>query len=1302
VDNKKRLFLISFLLVFVFLIADNRVIQVKADDNYSTYLFNQEIDIDNDKAHIYRESADGSNSYRNLFESNFLFPAKLQNNMFSTQISDTYSHYSFNQFYFDNLDNSYAYASNDNSENEYQSIEANEFDVNKGSQLANGSVAQQDSTFGKYNATYTFDEYQETESNFGNYYGSYSFENDVIGSLPIGFEEFYYGIGNIEVIESFQNHNRVVNITKYTGYTNAYLTKYISTIGFSTIDIEFWFYKDCNTESFQFKFFNSTQYVFRTYFSHTNFVYQASSGSGITLGTDYSANWYHLRYNFNLNNGLMDIFINNNEIGSDITVNCSDLTKMRFETWQPASQEYHCYIDALGISTLDNYTLNDNTNPYGLQTELENDFSLDYDYNSYCYINSTLDYHNNVLTVVDNSDSTNFNFQQTLDNEYYEGITYIQMKTNDTTQYSVFELMGSGIRARFYLGINKFRYYDGSFHDIDNIFPSNNEWYTIKIHFNTYLYWNVSINGILAKVSGNSQFNYYGSSDIPMKWIYFRTENGNYNYKTEIDNIDFSWTNGYYENRISDLIPLQDNSYQMFESEQVLYNDILYPDGINTWNEWSYTGASSKIEAVNDLDNTSDYIFDNQSPAKKQRFTFENIPTYLSDCSFNISVNFYWKEENNNDLFTLYLDIDSGLGYYTIYSAPTDWTIKTYSFNDLTYAQVNNLEIEFNTLLNSGSVKVASIYTNISAYYHKTEIEFEKTIDYVFDNPTLFTFYTKSNSSINENIDFYVWNYDLESYYLMFEISDYSLYSFTFNESAYFRFGTYKIKLFQTFENRSLITNDYLVLNITYSNQEYEGYHKLLHYNYRYSDSDVYLGYTLFELEIHNTSIKYRYSEINEYNDNYIYAWIEYNTTSINLENIELQVHCRYGLNTLDVEIVNYYYQIWLNYDTLLEFREQSRKELNSQKIKSSFNYTSFTNNYLNLTGVIGNYSYSCFNGMRSLYGSTDEIFHRYFNIPFFSDDIDVSIPLGLPEGSASNPNEPDLPSLFYWTYTTFRTVFYQNYPINVGNWSVDYSQMRSEQYTAKYPYEPESISRDDLGSWKWKIKFSDVFSYTVDFNFMRNAIVSILNLILLFIQWVFFMAFAGMSYLFMFIGTQILVFIWNTLLYVLFLSLVYLLWWSFEGLIFVLNAIWQGLVWVWENLLLPFFEWLLNDFFPLAIDVFIIVWAWIITWLLYAMTLGQIDPEETYEAVYNMLRTIADFIWENTIIVINNLPALFIGIGLYLLLIGLTYVKYVYCKARGYKERAETLYSALMVYLLPITIIYDIIKKIYDAIPTA
>ncbi|GAG87161.1 unnamed protein product, partial [marine sediment metagenome] len=279
--------------------------------------------------------------------------------------------------------------------------------------------------------------------------------------------------------------------------------------------------------------------------------------------------------------------------------------------------------------------------------------------------------------------------------------------------------------------------------------------------------------------------------------------------------------------------------------------------------------------------------------------------------------------------------------------------------------------------------------------------------------------------------------------------------------------------------------------------------------------------------------------------DDYIYSWIEYNTSHIEVENIEVQSHCRYGLNTLDIEIMNFYYQIYINYDfdNVIEFREQSRKELSVQKIKSSFNYTSYTKNYLDLTGIIGNYSYNTFNGMRSLYGNTDEIFHRYFNIPYFSQDIDVSIPIILPEGSGSNPSEPEAPTGHFWSYETYTTEYYQTLYIPVGNWSIEFRQMRATTIQAKYYYTPEVVKRDDLGSWKWKIKFTDTFSYTVDFNFMRNAITSILNLVLMMFQYFFFLVVAGLSYILMYLGCTILVFLYNYILYYIFIALCTVIW---------------------------------------------------------------------------------------------------------------------------------------------------------------
>ena len=171
-SKKNKIYLISFLFIFVFILtAFKSIPNVKADDNYSTYLYNQDINIDKDSAHLFTKNSDGSNSYRNLFQSNFLFPAKLQSNMLSTFPTSEFSRYSFNQFHFNNLDNNYNYGSNNNSENLYQNIPINDYSVNSGVLLQKGNT-----------------------SNYQDYNGTYSFENDIIGNSPLEWSSQSYNI----------------------------------------------------------------------------------------------------------------------------------------------------------------------------------------------------------------------------------------------------------------------------------------------------------------------------------------------------------------------------------------------------------------------------------------------------------------------------------------------------------------------------------------------------------------------------------------------------------------------------------------------------------------------------------------------------------------------------------------------------------------------------------------------------------------------------------------------------------------------------------------------------------------------------------------------------------------------------------------------------------------------------------------------------------------------------------------------------------------------------------------------------
>jgi hypothetical protein len=1510
----KKLFIVSLVFVIIMLTSYKEIPLVRADDNYSTYLYNQNINVDNDKAHLLSENSDGSNGYRNIFQSNFLFPAKLNIDMLSTTQSSLFSSYSFNQFHFNNLDNEYVYASNDNSENIENSINIDNLDVNNGLLTNNGSLEYQDTNFDNsyYNSTVNFDDYQDYYDS-GNYIGSYSFDNEInyfpinwsstkenqfnvidkhynhnsvlkgisdgvsnsdcfqyfLNPQTIGIIDFWFNVpdtskyvyiyidGVVRIHSAFNNlqftyndytqNNQTVmvnnqwyyisvkfdmNINKFTVYLDGNLfvdnqttlkssqnsvnsfqfrvhslsgtIGFIDAIGYSWNNYAIGsnvfpknfgnysgsesFYNDVgktkeNIEFFETNVFSGTQFenmnseVISNYKNHQSVLKIES-----TNNNGYS-NAYRELYNIQESNLEISFWLNLNDTNSYSSIEIisdyyeqtsvigiydeklyvynTDGAKMEFKSVFYPNQWYYItytqdgwtnqislnsttysvcvnklsgyFMNFINFTTYNAYTtfyidgwinsrdtnmdINDNTNPYGVQSELTNNFISNVYSKGYgieYYVNKTNKNYRNQLVINDLTEYDNFIAFSNFDTNQDYGIVYFTMKTNASSNYVCnFEVQGVGTTAlRFYMTNGNFKYYDGSFHTIDNINAIANTDYNIRLNFNKdYSYWNCTINNEYASISDNVNFNYYSYDGLAFNNIAFRTEYGYKNYHYVLDNIDYSWTYGYYENLIDDLIPLDNIGYKSIKSINQEFNTYeIYPNEDIITN-WYVNGATLHHDAVNDTGYGSQpFLYATSSLHNEiDCFGFENLDIgsdiiTLINITFDIAT---WYNLGSNDMKVRLYDGNTYTDYQLIQHTsiiPTIEQINVSFYGFFNQEQINNLELEVVSPTNV--YDTTYIYTILLTLYSSNEkinITHENFFNYS-DNgkPVKFTMYYNLYSNIDVISNVLIYNYDLESYYSIRQYNiknDLNTYTFEFNESAYFRFNKFKIS-FCTYSNTShLLFIDMLKVNITYVFPNQLGYQELLIYNYKYDNTDTEVGYLLFEFQIYNNSIKYRYSEINYNTDDYIYSWQYVDTSHISdLKDIELQIHVRYGLNTLDVEIINILAIIDFNYDSdeTIEFREQSRKEFEGYKLKSSFNYTSYTNNFLNLTGIIGNYSYACLNGMRSLYGSDSEIFHRYFDIPFFSQDIDVAIVLDLSDGSISNPSEPDLPTLYYWTYETFRTATYQNININIGNWTTTFTQMKSEQYTAKYPYEPESVHKSDLGSWKWKIKFTDSFSYTVDFNFMRNAVKTILNLILLFWQFVGYLGWSAGSYLLMFIGTQILIFIWNYLVYALFYAMIYVLWILYEGLFILIN----GLIWLYEVVIIPFIEWFWTIAFPYILDWFIIIWSWIIAYFIYAITLGNTKAEDIQPHIYDFLWLLADTLIEIIEIFLENIVWFLLYAVHYSILMFMIYLKYLYRKAKGNLQGALDIYATLEVMMLPLLFIYNLIKSLLESTP--
>jgi len=555
----------------------------------------------------------------------------------------------------------------------------------------------------------------------------------------------------------------------------------------------------------------------------------------------------------------------------------------------------------------------------------------------------------------------------------------------------------------------------------------------------------------------------------------------------------------------------------------------------------------------------------------------------------------------------------------------------------------------------------------------------------------------KANSSCNLNLylkNINSLNYDLiNSDSLTTNFQEFT-YTFDLNYSYYNSIGLTEFMFTIDNSDYTLISFDKINLKATFSNFSLnkEGYHNIeLKFN-RKTSIGTNRGNISFNVKLYQNHFYYDYIENNVIENDYERLNQFVNFTETNIKEVEIQAHVRYGLNTLDIEICNVYYLVMINYNYTFELFEQLRYGNNDGNyFRSEFSYSGMNFNRLINTGIFGNYSSNCLSGLRVLRGTTAINYNRYFLIPYFDEKISLIYAPAGTEGTGSS-SEPTLPSGTYWSYETFRLADLGNTPITVENWSVDFRQVYAEKYIAKHPYKEKTIHRRELGDWRFKI--TDDFK--ISLNFIRNAVADIINLVLLFLQYIFFLGMASASYVFMFLGINILVLLWNIVVYWLFVGIIWIVWYLYLGLFYLI----QGLVWFYEYVIEPFLIWIRDYLLPIIVE-FVIYWMSIgITFMIYIITLGQIDFWKTQSIVYDILWLIVIelYIWINTFL--DNMLFILLFIVWYLICIIYLYVRYLIARGRGFKENAERYYYTLTFFIIPIKMLFDWIKELLGITP--
>ena len=393
-----------------------------------------------------------------------------------------------------------------------------------------------------------------------------------------------------------------------------------------------------------------------------------------------------------------------------------------------------------------------------------------------------------------------------------------------------------------------------------------------------------------------------------------------------------------------------------------------------------------------------------------------------------------------------------------------------------------------------------------------------------------------------------------------------------------------------------------------------------------------------------------------------------------NITSIEIQLHTNVKFDNPNY-IFRLHYDLFINSELIYSFESDIETFDDTIKI-----YHSEFRHYWN--------SYNDLYGLRILYYDSTDYFDNFFSMVKFDEQIIF-------------PSEKTLKK--YWTYISYKIeqddtievnfqqdVDFLNDSVDI-DFSYEFSTIKGIPYNAKFYYNTEVIKRSDLGNWK---------TGAISWNWLRNGLCAVLNAILFFIQILFFVLIVALNLLIIsWIVMLIIPFFWNYLIFGLLFILIDLLFWLVIFLVWLADLIINFLYWLFFDIIVPAFTYLVIVIFPIIIDVFILVISWILAVLLYMLSLGQADILVLQSNIQTVLSTLANFLMELMFFSIKYLPELLLYTVFYFVLIGFTYLKLIYCKAKGFVNRTEQLNSSLNSYIFPIEQTANLIIKVKEII---
>jgi len=462
---------------------------------------------------------------------------------------------------------------------------------------------------GNYVGTYSFTDDPISES--GDYYGGNSDVYSFVGETgetgtDIEYVDNSHEDSNEEIIASLGGHYEVLNHTVDVNWM--FFQNYFDSIQTSGT-IEWWLrVEDAYKRTYQRLYDGSNNKIIEVGIVNDHIFYRDVGADTRTECDPASDNtWYHFKlYFYDTGSTFFSLWVNGCLQVEDQQATGNFTDGIERILWGLQDDTYVAFYDAIGYSFDVTYTIGDNCNPYGLPTEVSGFIGSNtiHPYTSVSVI-ANLDGHKKVLNLTDDSTYGRINLFSDVFTEQTSGTVEFWIRTTDTTPYSVTYIQdGSSAKAiLLIIQSNKFRYYDGSYHDICAI--NNDQWYQVEIEFDCATDWHLWVDSV--SQDGGTGYSYNGNPTAMDRMQFVTLESGS-DWSIFYDAFGFSWE----DHNIGDNLKMHISAERSFNFRGIWkYRFNLYSYGTNYLTDWIYFEVVEQgvnFEAVSESQYTTQWV----------------------------------------------------------------------------------------------------------------------------------------------------------------------------------------------------------------------------------------------------------------------------------------------------------------------------------------------------------------------------------------------------------------------------------------------------------------------------------------------------------------------------------------------------------------------------------------------------------------------------------------------------------------------------------------------------------------------